>query len=520
MQERRREESTDQSQGLSTAVEDPDYRSRNISRGLGSLAIQNILTSILAFVFLAALLRLTSATQYAAYSGVSVTVGVAVTTSTFALQFAAARYVAMFAEEDRKKAWAIAKSVLILSLVLSAVATAVFELVSPSLSLYFWKGTQYTFLFELGGVWLFTVTISTILQGIIQGMKEYVLLAKMITISKLAMLAFAIATLEFYHNVDFAVISWAVFYVILIVWPLQKIAPHILRKSEEEDGRSYYKVVLRYSAPLAVASIFGILSASGDSIIMGGYTTSLGPYNTAIQISATLSLVIVMPLITALLPEAASSSKKVVETSNVMRLAIRFLVMALLPASLLLAGLSYQLLSLFSGGGSYLSATLALEIIAATYLFYGLQYVTSSTLQATGLTLQALSASAIAAASDVGLALLLVPRFGMAGGAASRALETLVGAIISIYFVRSYLRNLDSKVFYFKVTIASVLPFALVFSLSQFVSDRAITLIPYSIVGIGAYLLCVKAMKLLKEEDRVFIAHVVPARFHKFLDYL
>jgi O-antigen/teichoic acid export membrane protein len=503
------------SQSTST-IEDPNFRTRNVSRGLGSLAIQNVITSILAFVFLSVLLRLTSPIDYTAYSSVLVSIGVAVTVSTFALQFAAARYIAMYSVQDEKKAWAVAKSIFVLSLIFSVAATVVFEIISPELSMYFMKSTQWTFLFELGGAWLFGYSFSLVLQGIIQGMKEYVLLAKMITVSKIAMLGFAIVTLELYRNVDYAIISWFAYYLVLALWPLRKIAPHLFQKSDQ----NYYAQVMKYSAPLAVAAILGIVSSSGDSIVIGGYTNSLGAYNAAIQISATLSLILVTPLITALLPEAASSSASESQVSNVLRLGIRFLILGLLPASLIMAGLAKQLLSLFSGGGSYLSATGALEIIAITYLFFGIQSVVYSLLQAMGRTIQALVAGIAAALADIGFALLLVPSFGIFGGAASRVLEAFTGMIVSIYFMRYYLSNLDSNFFYVKGVFVSAIPFVAVFALSNFLSDRTLTLIPYSLIGITIFLFCVRATKMLTTEDRDLVKHILPAPFHRLLDYL
>jgi O-antigen/teichoic acid export membrane protein len=147
---------------------------------------------------------------------------------------------------------------------------------------------------------------------------------------------------------------------------------------------------------------------------VGGYTSSLGVYNAAIQISASLAVVIITPLYTTLLPEASSSSTNGGGVSNVLRLSIPFLMLVLLPASLLVvAGLATQLLTLFSGGGSYLAAVSVLQIISVLYLFYGIQYVLTSILQNTGLTVQALIVGAAAALADLGFALLLVPSSGI-----------------------------------------------------------------------------------------------------------
>jgi O-antigen/teichoic acid export membrane protein len=496
--------------------DDPNLRSKKISRGLGSLTIQNIVTSGLAFIFLAVLLRLTSPVDYTAYSSVLVTVGVAVTVSTFALQYAAARYVSLFLEEDEKRAWAVAKSVVALSLTFSAVATAIFEISSPYLSIYFMKNAHWTFSFELGGLWFFGYSMSTVLQGIIQGMKRYLLLAKMIVVSRLAMLVFAIVTVGIYHSTVFAILAWIIYYAILIVWPLWEISPNIFQRYD----KSYYRTITKYSAPLAIAAVLGIISSSGDSIILGGYTNSLGTYNAAIQISTTLGLIIVTPLITTLLPETSSSSKDVKQVEYGVRLAIRFLMLALLPASLLMAGLSRQLLFLFSGGGSYLAGVGALEIIAGTYFFWGMQTAIFSVLQAVGRTIQALVVGTVSATVDIGLSFLLIPSMGLIGGATSRALEALVGLIVAMYLIRQYLGNLDSLLFYIKMIFASIIPLGVVYALSSFLSSRTITLIPYSIIGFVVFLLCAKAMRVIDTEDKNFISHLLPKQLHKFLKYI
>jgi len=277
---------------------------------------------------------------------------------------------------------------------------------------------------------------------------------------------------------------------------------------------------MKYSTPLAIGAILGIVSSSGDAIVVGGYTSSLGPYNTAIQISATLGLVLVTPLMTALLPETSSSSKDDAKVAYGLRLAIRFLVLGLLPVSLLMAGLSSQLLSLFSGGGSYLSAVGALQIMTATYLFFGGQAVVYSVLQALGRTAQAMIVGLTAAAADIGLALILVPSAGMLGGATSRALEALIGLIVAIYFARKYFASLDSKSFYLKAFVASIPPFAAVLALTDFVSSRTLSLIPYTIVWLVVFVGCLKVMKVMNDEDRSFISNLLPKSLHKFLRHL
>jgi O-antigen/teichoic acid export membrane protein len=503
----------------SSTKENTIDRGRNISLGLGSLTIQNILTSGLAFVFLAVLLRLVPYGDFNAYSSVQVSIGIAVVVSTFGLQYAATRYVAFFQDEEKTKAWGAARSILVLSLIFSTIVTAIFEIMSGSLSLYFTKSVHYAFLFELAGAWLFTYSISSILQGIIQGMKRYTLLAKMLLVSRILMVLFTVVMLELSHNVDYVVIAWVVYFGTMILWPLRIIWRNLFLQGSREKNNQY-STILRYTTPLGITGVFSILSSSGDSVILGGYTQSLGVYNLVVTISSILSIVLVFPLITTLLPEASSSAKTSTDISNGTRLALRFLILGLLPVSLLVASLSNQLLSLFSRGGNYLQGTEPLELIAATFVFVGIQSVGYSILLALGKTVQASIVSVVMALADISLALLLVPSAGILGATTSKIAVAAIGMLVTLYFVRTHLRNLDSYLFYLKGIIAAVIPSLVVFTLSTFVSNRIISLVPYAVLWAILFLVCAKALRIFSEEDRSFIAHLIPSPLQKFIRYL
>jgi O-antigen/teichoic acid export membrane protein len=498
-------------------------RGRNITRGLGSLTVQNILSSGLAFIFFFVLIRLVPYSDYNAYSSAQVSIGIAVVVSTFGLQYAATRYVAFFQGDDEKKAWRAARSVLVLSLIFSSVVAAVFEVMSGPLSMYFTKSAHYAFFFELAGAWLFTYSISSILQGIIQGMKRYTLLAKMLLVSRILMVGFTIVMLELTHNVDYAVVAWVVYFGIMILWPLRIIWHNLFLqkpKNEPEKQDNQYSAIMRYTAPLGIAGVFSMLSSSGDSVILGGYTQSLGVYNAVLTIASILSIVLVFPLITTLLPEASSSAKTDTDISNGTRLALRFLVLGLLPVSLLAASISNQLLSLFSGGGNYLLGTESLELISATFIFAGIQSVGYSILQALGKTVQASIVAIVMALADISLALVLVPTFGILGATTSRVVVATIGMMVSLYFIRMNLRSLDSYVFYLKGIVSAVVPSLAVFALSSFVSNRIISLVPYAVLWAILFLACAKALRIFSEEDRNFISHLTPAPVRKFIKYI
>ena len=490
-------------------------RARNITRGLGSLAIQNIITSTLSFVFLATLVRFVPYADYNAYSSVLVSVGIVASISIFGLQSAATRFLAFY-QDDETKRWQAARSIFFLSLTFSLVAAVIFDVIAQQLSIYFTKGTAFTYLFQIGGLWTFAFSLSATLQGFVQGIKRYTLLAKMLVVSRVSMVIFTVVALEFTRSIDFAIFAWTLYYGITILWTLKIIWRNLFVKSDS----SYYSTIMRYAYPLGLSAVFGVLATNGDSVILGGYTQSLGVYIVVITISTILKLLIVTPLITTLLPEASSSAGTEAQISNGTRLAIRLLFLALLPISLLVASVSRQLLSLFSGGGSYLLGVEPLEIIAITFIFLGIQAVGISILGALGMTHKVLIVGVVTLVVDIGLSLLLVPNYGIYGATASKVTVVILSMILCMYYIRAYLDKLDSYKFYAKTVLAALVPFAVIFELSLQISSRILTLVPYAVIWIVIFLFCTRALKVFTDEDRTFISHLTPAPLRRFIKYL
>jgi O-antigen/teichoic acid export membrane protein len=63
---------------------------------------------------------------------------------------------------------------------------------------------------------------------------------------------------------------------------------------------------------LGIASVFVFISSYADVVIVGGYLgpISLAIYNAAVTVSLILSIVLITPLQTLILPEASSSVGK------------------------------------------------------------------------------------------------------------------------------------------------------------------------------------------------------------------
>ena len=158
-------------------------------------------------------------------------------------------------------------------------------------------------------------------------------------------------------------------------------------------------------------------------------------------------------------------------------------------------------------------------MIALFYIFSAIQTISLTMLQAIGKTRQVMIVGVIAAATDILLAVSLVPSFGIIGAAGSKVAVFLIGSLISIYLLRNYARGLDRASFYLKGVAAAIIPFAFIALLSYFVSSRALTLVPYSICYFILFLICIKFSRLLTDEDRAFLSHILPRTIRKYVKY-
>jgi O-antigen/teichoic acid export membrane protein len=521
-----------------------DERGRSITLGLRSLTAQNIGTSLLGLVFVSALIRLLPGSEYGIYSAIALTINISTAFATFGLQYASARYVSLFRESESSLRRLFAKKVLCLSIIFSSGVTLFVVAFSPLISLYFTKSTAWASDFALGGLWLFSSSIASIFQGIVQGLKKYSLLARILFVSRFAMVAFTIFALYENANVSIAILGWVLYGTIICSWALLamrlefRAAPILIvyKEKGEKSGEQndlHYRTILRYSLPLGIAGILTVATQNADLVVVGGYLSpiSLGIYNAVIQISTFLTFVLVIPLVTAILPEATSSLSNPSELSSGLRLAVKFIILGVLPASLFVAATSSQFLLVFSGQSRFLQGSLSLELVTIFYSLLAVQTVIYSVLQALGRTLHILFITMASTSVEIGGSLLLVPHVGLLGAAVGRVSAAFVGMIVSIYFARElFVSNRrkkegeegkqNNKFYYWKGIISAIVPFLVIIFLSNFFSHSIWTIVPYAVLAGILFLVCVRATKLLNNEDRVLLAHIFPRRLKKLLVYL
>ena len=153
-----------------------------------------------------------------------------------------------------------------------------------------------------------------------------------------------------------------------------------------------------------------------------------------------------------------------------------------------------------------------LQLITSFYIFLAVQVVMLSILQGIGKSRSVLIVGATTAVTDVVLAIVLVPRFGLLGAATSRVAVMVLGSIISLFFLKDHLRGSLDRTFLAKGVVASVAPSVIVLILSAQVSAKVLTLVPYSLIAAAVFLVSIKSMSVLNDDDRRFIEHLLPSK--------
>ncbi|HUI00961.1 MAG TPA: flippase [Nitrososphaerales archaeon] len=497
-------------------------RAKHIASGIRSLTVQNFISSVLGFVFLTSMLRLMSPSDYGLYSAALLVTTMGSSVAVFGLQYAATRFVA-YMGHDEGGSRVVSRSIVVLSLLFASASTVVFVSLSPMLSVYFTKTTDSAWIFAASGAWLFSLTISGIFQGLVQGMRKYQTLARILISANFATVALTIVGLMEYHSVIVPIAGWVVYGAVIVVWSLAITRKKLLVATPTAASDRTLKQVLGYSIPLGLAGIVTVATGAADPIVVGGFLSQaqLGAYYAAIAISGGLGVMLFTPLNTAFFPETSSDAEDPRALSNGLRLAFRYTGLALIPVSFALVGVSKQMIRLFSGGVSaYIVANPSLQMMSGFFLFVAMQGILTSLLLSTGKTVQVMLIGAVTVILDLALSILLVPSFGILGAATSRVLVDVAGFLIAVYLTRSYLRGIGDVWFTAKLVFSSLIMLGVLFGLSKFVSNTAVTLLPYSAIGMAVFLVCIRGFGLLTEEDKQHLEHFMPASLGRLMRML
>jgi len=186
-----------------------------------------------------------------------------------------------------------------------------------------------------------------------------------------------------------------------------------------------FREMLAFSSPLVVSSLAALTAIYADRIIIKEFLSvaDLGVYGVAQRLAATVSLVLAgfQATLTPLVTHAARDPAAPLQISR----SLRYFLALALPAVLALGMLSRELVMLFATPMYYPAHSL-IPVLAAAVLIAGM-YVFVPGLWLARKTRVTMGINMATAALSIALNLVLVPSFGLPGGAAATLASAIAG---------------------------------------------------------------------------------------------
>lgn len=264
--------------------------------------------------------------------------------------------------------------------------------------------------------------------------------------------------------------------------------------------------LVRFSAPLVVASVVSKLLSQTDTLMLRYFldATSVGLYNAAYPLAAGLPVILssfgflYLPLTSRL-----DADGKREEINEVHKLTTKWIFIAGFPVFLAFVAFPGDVVAIVFGG-EYVAAGTALAVLAVGFFTSAAVGRCQDALSAFGYTGYILAVNTLAAATNAGLNLVLIPTYGVIGAAVASALSfvTLNGVSFLVLWRLTGITPFSRST----VKTFVVLPLALfppAIALSQVLTLSLVTLPVFGLLAGLAVVALVAVTGCLQPEDEV-----------------
>ncbi|MGC8608689.1 MAG: flippase [Thermoplasmata archaeon] len=427
-----------------------------------------------------------------------------------------------------RKEYATAKSVvfkiLALGFVLSIIGLLFMFYMSTTISIAFMHTTRYSELIKLLSVVLVGNIIFGILNGAALGLQLFRASGIMNIIIWVTYYSVALLMGFLFRSLTYVVIGWmagiffgVAMYMYLIVTSTRNYmgSPRRLTPS----------LLFQFSIPILFSSIISYGATYIDRFIVAGLMplSSLAVYNFALLIASSIGF-LVSPLNNILLPKF-SEFYGIGNRENIRsRTAIATTVISAIyvPAALGVAVLSRMIIVLLAGQ-YYEEGADAISIVTIFSAIFITSNVMTQLIAAVRKTKVFIYSSGAALVSNLVLSIILIPRFGIEG--ASIGFSSVYASsffIVYYYAKKTGMFTSDIKGLA-KVWGSSIVMAIIVLFLEFHFGTSLYLLIPYIAAGAIVYVGMIKATRLIKKDDGLFLGSLFPqsASFvKKFISFI
>lgn len=479
---------------------------KKIARGAGFVLIGMLASKLLTYAYLLLLAR-TGAQNYGLFSLVFAITGVAITLSVLGLNNGVLRYVAFYhGLQDKRRVKGAITTALKLSAAISLVAAGAMFFLSDWLAAALFHAPGLSLLIKIFALAVPFSSANRIFWAAMEAFQkvEYEVYSRHIfeNAAKLILTGAMIYFGHLFTGVGLAYVAASVMAFLLSFYLVENIFP-ILRTHIK--SAPFYRELMSFSWPLILTSVFSLALSWTDTLMIGYFVTArdVGIYNAALPTS---SMMLVFPsALTALfipLMTVAFAKKSFVAAKKIYQRTVKWILLANLPIFLIGAIFPSDIIS-FLFGKEYVTAAASFVVLLLGYFVYSALIPAMSILQVVKQTRLVFLNSLVAAISNVLLNALLIPRYGIIGGAIGTATAFSLYGILGLARAERHIR---AKIFVsdnLKIALSAALASAVAYLLGAYIvfAGAFLKLAAMSLVFFAVYLPAILITGALDRED-------------------
>lgn len=222
------------------------------------------------------------------------------------------------------------------------------------------------------------------------------------------------------------------------------LTPFMLKLMEHRFEKNILAASLKFGLPLIFSALSMTLLNISDRFLIKFLANEevLGLYELGYRVAGILNMFLIMPLSLTLLPIAYKIYKQPGDKEYYKKI-MTYVTYVLIWGALFLSVFSREIVTLFSSNISFLPAYEVVPIILFSYVFFGMSMISSLGFYLVGKTAYVAIITIVSALLNIGLNLLLLPKYGIMAA----AINTLV-SFLFLYIVSLIVSNHFYRIFY------------------------------------------------------------------------
>lgn len=438
---------------------------KTIVKGGGIVFIGLIFARVAGYFYRVVVARFLGSSIYGMYSLGLAVFSILVAVSLLGVNSGIRRFIPYYKGKDQDRTRGILRSGIKISMPLSFVFSFVLVVFAPQLSVYLFNNSSMSMVLRVFGALIPIKVFVDNLRSVVVGLKKVkydVYSFKFLNrgLKFLLTVVFIFLGYELFGILIALFIGITIALMALLYFLVFKLDYFSFPKSDFSVKKLFF-----YSLPLVIATIFMKIIGWTDVLMMGYFlpASEVGIYNAALPTAMVLPFFlssinrIIFPVFSELYgKENLLDLRRTYQVTSKWILAFTlpfFLVMFLFPRQLLLV--------MF--GSEYLPAALSLSILAVAYFYHAAMGSVGSLLKTIGETKLFAWVTGISAAVNIVLNFVLIPIYGIVGGAIATGVAVVIYNSLWLFFIYRKIRVHPFTFSYLKTTLAGLLSVLFVF---------------------------------------------------------